>query len=606
MIFLKLDLFRNSICLLKWIFFASFLRLYRLSKFGKKFARKSTIIISKANFEKSLLLLSVFSVTYVSGSSDSCQHKTKKGSRADYVIVGLGTSGAILAKELSDDKKTSVIALHNGKNLSRNPNIQFSQNIPTTVLATLAGVPPLSIIGFSPPQPYANNQELLWVLSLPLGGGSSVNAGAYCRGTNQDFAQWEALAGPDWSVDRILATYKQLENYNGKTSNPAARGFRGPINILQEKHPSKVALKFTQAEMQATGFPFVLDYNDPLTPTGISSQVQYTQRGPDGFLRVSSNTAFLGRTVMTQSGRGVDGRKLRVLFESSGLKAIWSGNKAIGVEYVTRNGKIKKVYANKGVIVCAGLFSSTFLMHSGVGSKQMLESFNIPVVYDNPNVGQYLNDQPHVLINFSTNPADTSLSGSPNRLFTQFAWLPSPGGDPNQRLVRLATVNPFPGFVAMTVDLCRAQSFGNIKLASADPLVPPIIDVGELTNSNDLDLYQSVFEVYIKGINNALKNIDSAYQLVFPDPQILDDPAQLRSFIQKEVGATEHFQSHCRMAPLDQGGVVDSSGRVYGVSNLFVADNSINPIGMDGSPMATGFLVGANIARIIIRDHAAP
>ena len=108
--------------------------------------------------------------------------------------------------------------------------------------------------------------------------------------------------------------FKQLETYKGETTNPAAKGYCGPIDVRQIPDPTPVALKFTEAVIDATGFPFVLDYNDPATPIGASSQFQYTQSGPNGELRVSSATAFLNETVMTPDGRGVKGRKLRVLF----------------------------------------------------------------------------------------------------------------------------------------------------------------------------------------------------------------------------------------------------------------------------------------------------
>lgn len=560
-------------------------------------------------FTRSLLLfslcLNLFLEPFLAASSSSessSDHKRKsKNSRADYVIIGVGTAGAVLAKQLSDDHKTSVIALHSGENLSQDPEIKFTKNTITTVVSAILGVPFFSEVGETTPQTDADNRTMPWVLAQPLGGASSINAGAYCRGTNQDFAQWEAIAGPDWSVKRILKLYKQLETYDGKTNNPAARGSRGPINVRQEPRPSKVALTFTQATINATGFPFVLDYNDPTTPIGVSSQFQYTQKGPNGSLRVSSNTAFLNRKVMTSSGKGVFGRKLKVFFEATALRTIWKGNKAVGVEYL-KNGVVKRVFANKGVIVSAGLFSSAFLMHSGVGPKATLESLGIPVVYDNPNVGQSLTDQPHVIVSFSSNPADTPVPSRSNGAFSQIAWLPAPGGDPGVRAIRIATINQTPGIVLAFIDLDQAKSRGSITLNSADPLVPPVINEGALTNPDDLNLYISAFQVYIKGINNALQAIDPAYKLIFPDPSIIDDTVALTNFIKEEIDPNQHFQSHCRMAPLDQGGVVDSSGHVYGVQNLIVADNSINPIGMDGSPMATGFLVGANIARILIRD----
>lgn len=569
----------------------------------------------------SLALLGIFSTHCAQAS-----HSGVRGSRADYVIVGVGTAGALLAKKLTDDNKTSVIALHSGQNFTNSFILKYAKNTVFSVLASTLGSPPpfdvasldlppniqqqleeiiqlttttahpLYETGVTVPQVDADNRELLWVISSPEGGGSSVNAGAWCRGTNQLFAQWEAIAGPQWSVSRILKTYKQLEDYKGKTTNSHARGHDGPLKVFQVSPASKLSKVFSQAIVSATGFPLVLDYNDPNTPIGVSPQFQLTRRGDEGFYRVSSATAFLNKHVMKSNGQGVQGRKLKVHFNSTALRTIWNGTTAVGVEYV-QDGVTKQVFANKGVIVCAGLRSSPFLLNSGVGPAALLTSLGIPLVYDNPNVGQGLADQPHVLMLFTSNPQDSGAGG--NSVFAQIAWLPAPGGDPTQRMLRFSTVDVVPGITGALFDLCQPLSRGSVSINSSNPLAPPVIDSGTLTNANDLFLLMTGFQTYIKNINIQLQTIDPQYQLIFPDPAILDDPVLLQAFIQDSIQSTMHFQSHCRMAPLSQGGVVDSTGRVYGVQNLLIADNSIVPQCMDGSPMASAYLIAFNIARLL-------
>lgn len=517
---------------------------------------------------------------------------------ADYVIVGVGTSGAVLAKQLTDDHQTSVIALHNGKNLTQDPEIKYSRNAVTTVASALLG-PPFFQSGETTPQPFADGRELLWAIARPEGGASSVNAGTYDRGTAELYAQWEAIAGSTyWSVSRIFAIYKELERYNGLTPNPIFRGYFGPVNIRQVLTPSPASVKFSQAVHAAIGVPFLLDYNDPTTPIGTSPLVQYTQKGVNGRLRVSSATAFLNKDVMTPNGRGIDGRLLRVLFKSKALRIIWQGNRAIGVEFIQK-GKCKKVFANKGVIVCAGLYSSAFLMHSGVGPRAVLESLDIPVLFDNPNVGQGLVDQPQVALLFSINPEDISLKNI-NSPFGQISWLPLPD-NPTVRKFRFATTtDAIPGTALALFDLPQPQSRGRIVINSPDPLDPPVIDIGVFSNPADLALYQFGLQVYIKAINAALQSIDPEYQLLVPDPAILDNPQLVTKFIKEQVASNQTFQSHCRMAPFNQGGVVDSTGHVYGVQNLIVADDSIVPLCTDGAPMATAYLIAANIAQILL------
>ncbi|CAM2886300.1 Alcohol dehydrogenase [acceptor] [Legionella steigerwaltii] len=552
----------------------------------------------------------------------------------DYIIIGAGTAGAVLAKKLSDDMHTSVVALHNGPNLNQDPLINLSANGMITVLSGLIG-PPLYALSDTIPQQFLNNRILNWIYALPLGGASSVNAGAWCRGTNQVYSQWEAIAGPLWSVSRILNTYIELEKYTGQTTNPAARGFNGPLPIRQEANSTQVSVKLTQAIMNATGVGFVLDYNDPNTPIGASTQLQYTQMGADGPLRASSAIAFLNNNVMDQNGNGMNGRQLRVLFNSTASNVIWSGNKAVGVRYYQRGqnnyhqGELKNLYASKGIIVSAGIRSSAFLMRSGVGPASLLQSLNIPVVFDNPNVGKGLADQPHVVLIYTSNPNDTpsspvlqipgniisALANTPigkelikligfhvnvqNGIFSQIAWLPAPGGDPTVRKVRFASANPIPGIVVVLFDLVQPESRGSIVIKSSDPFVEPSMDLGVFEDPSDLTLYINAFQNYLTNINTELQTIDPTYQMVFPDPSVLNDPQSLTQFILEEVGTNMHFQSHCRMAPLNQGGVVDNTGHVYGVQNLLVADDSIVPVNMDGSPMATAYLIAANVANIL-------
>lgn len=528
-----------------------------------------------------------------SSSSSEVPHLT-----ADYVIVGLGTAGAVLANKLSADKKTSVIGLHRGENLMKDPEIRLSKNAVQVVLSALIG-PPFFEKHDTVPQVDADRRRLPWVLALPLGGTSSCNVGAWVRGTDEVYHKWQKIAGPEWSVDRILKIYKDLENYHGTSENPEFRGTDGPIDVRQIPAPTTIAQIFTNAVVTGANVPLIDDYNDPLLPIGASPRFQYSQKGLNGRLRVSSATAFLGKDVMTPDGHGVDGRKLRVLFNSFGLRAIWEGNKAVGVEYLENDQK-KVAFAKKGVIVCAGLFSSPFLMHSGVGPKDLLEKHDIPVIFENENVGKGMADQPMLPLIFTSNPADFPVVNI-NSPFECIAFLPDPlGGDPTKREVRISPITQIPGLTAVLVDLLQPKSRGEIRIRSADPLVPPIVNIGVLSDPADLALFQNALNVYIQNINNALPK--PFYELIFPPPAILNDFLLLAEFIKADVFTNESFQSHCRMAKLKDGGVVNSHGRVHGVKHLYVADDSIVPFPMDGATMASAFLIAANIADLLQED----
>lgn len=549
----------------------------------------------------------------------------------DYVIIGAGTAGSVLARKLSDDNQTSVVAIHNGSNENQNSLITLAENAVITVLNGVAGAP-LYATGTTTAQPDADNRNLNWIYALPFGGASAVNAAGYARGTTQVYAQWEALNGPNWSTTRILNTFKELETYTGLSITPDARGDNGLLPVTQAPTITQMALNAFIPAMQSAlpGIPFVVDYNDPSVSNCIDARVQYTQTGSNMALRASSPMSFLNNTVIDSNGNGVNGRHLSVVFNAVADKVIWQGNKAVGVTYY-QNGVAKNMYATKGVIVTAGIKSSAILMRSGIGPASLLQSLNIPVIYNNPNVGQNLKDQYRLLFIYQTNPADSptlplitipsfivtalaqtnvgqqllfyigNMVAAQNSMFFISSWLPAVGNTASDpRLFRYTAINPIPGYAVVLFDLIQPESSGSIAINSANPFVEPTMDMGIFTNPDDIDNYLNAVKTYIKDITQQLAFIDPQYQLVYPDPTVLNNDTLLRAFIKSDVGTDMHFQGHCKMAPLNQGGVVDSTGHVYGVQNLIVADDSIAPVGMDGAPMASAYMIAYNIANIML------
>ena len=287
----------------------------------------------------------------------------------DYVIIGAGTAGSVLARKLSDDPTANVVALHNGSNLNQNSLITSSVN---SIIAVLYGVEgaPYYATGTSTAQPGAGNRNFSWIYALPFGGASALNAAGYARGTTQVYSQWESLNGPNWSTTRILNTFRELENYSGLTITPDARGSNGLLPVWQVPTVTQMASSVFLPAFQAAfpGMPNVVDYNDPSVSNCIDPRAQYTQMGAGGESRASSAIAFLNNTVIDNNGIGVNGRQLRVIFNATADKVIWAGNKAVGVSYY-ENGVLKNIYATKGIIVTAGIKSSAFLMRSGVGLR---------------------------------------------------------------------------------------------------------------------------------------------------------------------------------------------------------------------------------------------
>ncbi len=514
----------------------------------------------------------------------------------DYIIVGSGPAGAIIAKTLSDSFENSVLLLEAGDNDSNNPIIVDPRSQP------LQYRPQFFWPGQTSQQTNADGKIVLWTTGRTLGGASSVNGMQYVRPTVSVLQEWERLLGPAWSVNQSLDYFKQLENYIGYTDNPDARGYGGPINIRQtltELPPS--TQKLVQAINQATGYPIISDYNDPDTPLGPFFRWQLYQQ-PNG-ARESSASAFLNEDVMAPEGDGVNGRNLKVLFRTTALRILINeAREAYGIEFI-REGICLCAYARKKVIVSAGINSSQLLMLSGIGPANILTLAGIPVIYDNPNVGQNLANHTLNTALFRISPEDQyNLGDDPYALYQGGAFLPMPNSVPYRGVQLIGNIQG--DRLALFIINLVPESRGSISVQNKDPLKQVVPDENLLGNAIDILNMMNVYRAYILPIADALSAIDPNYQLVSPSRDIIGDDQQLVSFIQENADLTFHEQGFNRMAASEQDGVVDAYGRVYGIQNLIVADTSIIPYTVDGNNSASVYLIGYTIANQLLREDA--
>lgn len=527
----------------------------------------------------------------------------------DYIVVGTGPAGSVMTKKLSDGNRHSVLTLEAGTNQSTNKLVRDSKfAIPILLYDQYA--PQFYIPGHGAVQKQAANRTFPWTGGRLLGGGSSVNNQQYVRPSAQVMRKWQGLLGPNWSPEEEVRHFKDLENYNGWTTNEAARGYSGRLDIRQTQiEPTNVARKFVEAISRATSYPEVLDYNDPTTPLGPFLRYQLYQR-PNG-IRASADTAILSPDIMTETGQGVDGRRLTVAFNATVTRILFENQTAIGVEFI-ENGKCYYAYAKKKVVLSAGISSVPILLQSGIGDEQKLRELDIPVIAHNPNVGKHYADHPAVTATFKINPNDhVSPYNDPNSLYAGGAFLPNPtpGSNPYERAIQLFTqAQPLTGERSsehrMTIGaiLLQPKSRGQAFIQNKDPLTITLGDQGYLTDPADLKTFMYTYKVYIRRIAEQLAAIDPTYELLTPSMEIIQDDHKLEAFIRDSMGHGFHPQSMNRMHPDPTKGVVDARGHVHGVQNLVIADDTIIPYTVDGNTSAPAFLIGATIAEQLLEE----
>ena len=532
----------------------------------------------------------------------------------DFVIVGAGSAGCVLAERLSANGRYSVALIEAGGSDRR-----FWVQVPLGYGKTFYDAS-LNWAYYAQPDPGLAGQADYWPRGKLLGGSSSINAMVWIRGNARDFDDWAAEGNPGWSFADCLPFFKAIE-HNGAGAD-AWRGSGGPVHVADvasRLHP--LAQRFVQAGLEA-GLAFNPDFNGA-AQDGIGVYQINTRNG----WRMSAAKAFL-RPAMAR-------RNLDVLTHAHACRILLEGRRAVGVE-IDRGGQRSIVRARREVILAAGAVNSPQILHlSGIGPASHLASIGIAVVVDSPATGHHLQD--HLGINYTYRSKVRTLNQSLRPWWGKLAAgvdfftrgqgplslslnqgggfvRTRPGLDrPNIQLYfqaistfsgksgtrPLLTPDAFPGF-SIGLSTCKPLSRGSIMAASRDPFAPPRIAANAFGHEADVaDMLEGVKFLRQLAAQPALRAVVAAE--LAPGPDRITD-ADLAADFRRRSGSVYHPVGTCRMGLDRAGASVDARLRLYGLAGLRVVDASVFPAIISGNTNAAVMMVAAKAAAMVLEE----
>lgn len=502
-------------------------------------------------------------------------HAARSSAReVDFVVVGAGSSGCVIAHRLSADPDLRVLVVEAG-----GPPTSPAADEPGRWTSLLGG--DLDWGYATEPEPGLNDRVVSWPRGRALGGSSVINAMSYVRGHRLNFERWAELADASWSFREVLPLFKRAEDNSRGASEFLGAG--GPLAVTDTTDPHAGHVAFLEAA-SAMGFAArpEWDFNGAQQENGAG----YYQKNIRAGRRHSTYAAFL-EPVRERPNLTVwsDTRVHRVLVERG---------RVVGVRCAHQGGVVD-VRATRGVVLAAGAVDSPkLLMLSGIGPADALGQHGVPVLVDLPAVGANLHDRPRVTLRWEgkTELPPSSVSAG---LFT-WSGQGAPGEVPDLAFFVGRGLDEPDRFVSISVGIGAPKSRGSIALRSADPHDAPVIRANYFDDGRDLG-------VMLEGVRLARAlAATKAYAALRGDPidpgPEEDTVGALRVFIRRTADTIFHPAGTCRMGH-DAASVVDPRLRVRGVEGLWVADASIMPELVNAQIHAACVMIGERAADIL-------
>jgi len=528
----------------------------------------------------------------------------------DYIVVGAGSAGCVLANRLTASGRHRVLLIEAGgedRNLWIHVPIGY---------AKLFADARHNWLYSSEPEPELGGRSIIQPRGKVMGGSSSINGLLYIRGQAEDFDHWRQLGNAGWSFDDVLPYFRRSEDQQRGADD--LHGVGGPLSVSDVSEPHPLCEAFITACEQA-GFPRTDDFNGA------------SQEGAGYFQLTTRN----GRRWSTARGYLKQARKrpnLMVVSNALTTRVLFEGRRAVGVEYA-QNGAKHVARANAEVILSSGAFNSPQLLQlSGVGPADLLRQHGIAVVADMPGVGADLQDHYQARFNYRCSEritindmmnsvAGRVAAGLKYALFRK-GFLTVGAGyaggffktDPSMETPDVQfhfilfsadavgqQLHPWPGFLASVCQL-RPESRGFVRLKSADPAQAPAIQPRYMTAQADRDCMVAGMQL-LRRVMSQRAIARYIEEELMPGPKVASD-AELLEFARAKGTTVFHPTSTCRMGS-DVKAVVDQRLRVHGFEGLRVADASIMPTVVSGNTNAACVMIGEKASDMILQDASA-